>query len=79
MFVGCGLCNGVSSPGPCPVCGNQMKDLGMVEDYEGPYSPYQDGELIEWEHKYNKKGSLVCIHMVQCPACSYKEHFEVPI
>ncbi|MGI6684420.1 MAG: hypothetical protein ACOX47_02775 [Bacillota bacterium] len=79
MFVGCGLCNGVSTPGLCPICGSEMEDLGMVEDYKGPYSPYQDAELIEWEHKNNKQGALICIHLVECPKCKYNERLEIPI
>ncbi|ATW23879.1 hypothetical protein [Candidatus Formimonas warabiya] len=79
MFLGCPLCNGVTTPGPCEICGTPMEDLGMVEDYAGPYSPYQDGELIELEHKRNHKSTLICIHLIYCPTCKYDDYLEVPI
>ncbi len=79
MFIGCGLCNGIAEPGRCPVCGGPMKDLGMREDYFGPYSPYQDGELIERLHRAEGKDSFICIHLVYCPSCQYHGQVKIPI
>ncbi len=79
MFVGCPLCNGITFPGPCLDCGTMLEDLGMVEDFFGPYSPYQDSELIEYQHKKSNINNLTCIHLVYCPQCRYYDHLYVPI
>ncbi|MGI6066107.1 MAG: hypothetical protein ACOYI2_06400 [Bacillota bacterium] len=59
MFFGCPLCNGVDSPGICPNCGVLMEDLGVLENFFGPYDPYED----------ESDGS--CVHLICCPNCHY--------
>lgn len=67
MFIGCPMCNGVEPLGQCPYCGNKMEDLGMVDDFLGPYHPYQD------------RNSGKCMHLIYCPNCQWDYRREVEI
>ncbi|NPV27476.1 MAG: hypothetical protein HPY81_08590 [Firmicutes bacterium] len=71
MSSGCPACNGLSELRQnCPDCGEEMEDMGAVSDYLGPYSPYQDRELLDLtvpdaqEHDWGE-----CVHLLFCPNC----------
>lgn len=65
----CPVCNGLSKlQGTCPQCGGLMEDRGTVEDFRGPYSPYETaGEAFE----------ALCLHLIACPQCGWDERKKV--
>ncbi len=72
MAFGCPVCNGISSvTKPCPHCGNFMEDSGRLENYYGPYSPYDNMELYKPLEAWNPADTLACIHLFSCPGCGY--------
>jgi len=79
MYQVCPYCNGISRPGPCPRCGVSLEDLGMVEDFFGPYSPYENDEIIEGDYLENTGNILTCTHLVYCPNCHYHHRIKVSV
>lgn len=74
----CPVCNGLTTAEvKCPKCGEMMEDTGMVEDYYGPYSPYDNQELYEPPVFWNLADRLPCVHLYSCPDCGYDERVGV--
>ena len=68
MEYGCPLCNGlIQEVIFCPQCGQPMEDVGVVEDYYGPYSPYENAELYNPPEERNAADLKVCVHLFSCP------------
>ncbi len=69
----CPVCNGMQSLArTCSNCGSGalLEDLGPVDDYYGPYSPYQEqSKEIDPEQQ--------CVHLCRCPECGCER--TVPI
>lgn len=78
MFNGCPMCNGVTLPGKCPVCTVQMKDLGPVTNFLGPYSPYEETDPASEGKDQDKPFEVSCVHLVYCPNCQYDHRVTVP-
>ena len=58
--AGCPLCNSlISLHQVCPQCNQALLDGGRVEDFLGPYAPYEELDT-DWEP---------CTHLIYCPAC----------
>lgn len=51
-----------------------MRDDGMLENYYGPYSPYDNVVTYEppmlWEHEKREP----CIHLFTCQSCAFDIH-----
>jgi hypothetical protein len=77
VFQGCSLCNGVGSVGICPQCGYPLEDYGMIEDFLGPYSPYENDKILEWDNKQEKGLPATCEHLVYCKNCQYDMRIQV--
>ena len=76
MEFGCPVCNGLIAIGEyCKSCNSVMEDLGRIEDYYTPYSPYeeQDGIPILQESTEN------CIHLFQCLGCDNEKQLLIPL
>ena len=63
----CPVCNGMESLArTCPECddGTLLDDLGPVDSYYGPYSPYEEhaDELVPPDEP-------ACTHLCRCPEC----------
>lgn len=68
----CPLCNGVSSiTALCPACGHSLADGGRVENYLGPYSPY-DSVVTASISNLRK-----CVHLLYCSQCGWDERIEI--
>jgi Zn-finger nucleic acid-binding protein len=68
----CPLCNAMEDvKGNCPRCNVNWADGGAVNDYVGPYSPYET-QLIAG---YNT--SDYCVHLLYCPICGYDTRVAV--
>lgn len=68
----CPVCNGMENLlSKCPDCddGTIMDDLGPVDNYYGPYSPYQE----QSEDLTSGREDDSCAHLCRCPECS-SEH-----
>lgn len=62
----CPVCNGfVELRATCTNCNHPMDDRGKLEDYYGPYSPYEENDLIT---ATGGSGST-CYHVAFCPKC----------
>lgn len=69
MEFGCPLCNGlIEEKIFCPRCGKLMDDAGILEDYYGPYSPYENPDLYEPPGAREAEDRQVCVHLFSCPA-----------
>ncbi|WP_027351960.1 hypothetical protein [Desulfotomaculum nigrificans] len=68
----CVMCNGLYNIIiSCPNCGQIMQDLGLIQDYYGPYSAYEDQEIFEDGYKgYTEE---CCVHLLHCHACGWEE------
>ncbi|WP_227761792.1 hypothetical protein [Zhaonella formicivorans] len=67
----CPLCNGTERvTGQCPVCGNGLEDGGILENFFGPYSPYE--EVAYQLQDFPSESELDrCMHLVYCPVCGW--------
>lgn len=55
----------------CPKCGEELKDSGLIQDYYGPYSAYEDQEIFEDGYRgYNEE---CCVHLLTCGNCGWEE------
>ncbi|MDN5322306.1 MAG: hypothetical protein PWQ67_760 [Clostridia bacterium] len=76
MEFGCPVCNGLMSMDElCDNCDQVMEDLGRIEDFYAPYSPYeeQDDIPILLESRNN------CIHLYTCLECDSDKHILIPL
>ncbi len=78
MELGCPVCNGfIMINKNCPCCaGGLLEDKGTLEDFYGPYSPYENQELYE---PYPAAGGrdCRCIHLLACAACGFDERVGI--
>jgi len=75
MEYGCPVCNGFISIGEiCPKCNQAMEDLGRIEDYYTPYSPYEEQDDIPVLQEAEES----CLHVFSCPECSTEENVFIP-
>lgn len=66
----CPLCNGLLNIElPCKECGQPMVEQGPLDSYLGPYSPYQDQQLLELNNGLKVAGTDPCIHLFYCREC----------
>lgn len=78
MDLICPVCNGLSSINQlCPNCGSNLLDGGIILDYDGPYSPYQDRNMIEFITGIAAERDGSCIHLYYCPACHWDTRIAV--
>ncbi len=72
----CPVCNGLKeSTVLCDKCGIVMTQMGRMEDYKGPYSPYMDQESFLYNN-VGLTGDNCCIHLYECPSCGQWQHNE---
>lgn len=63
----CPICNALEGIyQECPLCGHQLIDGGVLQNYLGPYSPYMEGDTIPLNIDSNS-----CIHLLYCPECNF--------
>ncbi len=76
MEYGCPVCNGlITFAEECNKCKQTMEDLGRIEDFYTPYSPYeeQDDLAILQESTHN------CIHLFHCLECNNDQQILIPL
>lgn len=72
MEYGCALCNGmISIQQRCPQCGRVLEDKGQLENYFGPYSPYEDTDHYQKPLQQGNVSVAPCIHLFSCAVCGY--------
>lgn len=75
----CPLCNGLNEHNIiCKNCEAKMEDIGKMEDYKGPYSPYMDRDSFLYNNLL-LNGDNCCIHLYKCPVCGDLEHGSVQL
>ncbi len=68
MEYGCPVCNGLVDLNlNCPRCGEKMKDDGSLDNFLGPYSPYEEHNLLHM--MIADEETAHCVHLVSCPKC----------
>jgi len=78
MDLICPVCNGLLSlEQSCPHCGNKLVDGGIIQDYDGPYSPYQDQDIIQFITGLVAGADERCVHLYYCPACRWDTRIAV--
>ncbi|MEG6513916.1 hypothetical protein [Desulforamulus ruminis] len=55
----------------CPACGRSLQDLGVVQDFYDPYSPYEDQRI--YQDGYRGYTEDCCVHMLYCSDCGWQE------
>lgn len=79
MEYGCAVCNGLAEVDIyCPECGRKMEDDGMVEDFYGPYSPYDNMDLYEPVWYWDLAAGMPCVHLFACPECGCDKRVAFP-
>lgn len=69
----CALCNGLYKITIyCPRCNQEMHDLGLLQDFFGPYSAYEDQEI--YEDGYKGYTEDCCVHLLGCNFCGWQEY-----
>ncbi|MGI6706468.1 MAG: hypothetical protein ACOX6S_09555 [Clostridia bacterium] len=71
----CPICNGLFLPKEhCPYCNAEMDEIGKMEDYFGPYSPYmEEDDLLQANHGM-AIGDQECVHLFRCIQCNRIKH-----
>lgn len=70
-LLDCPLCNGIEEvEASCPTCGTALEDGGPLENYFGPYSPYEE---VEYQLKGQGSPPDQCLHLFYCPQCGWDE------
>ncbi|MFO8061017.1 MAG: hypothetical protein R6U70_10250 [Bacillota bacterium] len=72
----CPVCNGMQRlECGCESCGDDtvMDDLGPVDNYYGPYSPYEDFS----EEVTSNSEDDSCMHLCRCPKCGAEKTVAV--
>lgn len=65
----CPVCNGLEEiEFTCPNCSNDTDDCGLINNYLGPYSPYDETYSILSANDTDRENEI-CIHLVSCPLC----------
>ncbi|MBM7855906.1 hypothetical protein JOC37_002328 [Desulfohalotomaculum tongense] len=68
MDYTCLMCNHlVEITQPCPNCGGEMSNLGLLQDFYDSYSPYLDQEI--YEDNYKNYNHHYCVHLMKCDNC----------
>lgn len=74
----CPLCNGLLSyTKACPDCQQIMDDTGKLENYFGPYSPYEEMDSLRLINGYPDLASNQCLHVFSCSHC--RKHYVVAL
>ncbi|SFT01369.1 hypothetical protein SAMN05428962_3685 [Paenibacillus sp. BC26] len=73
----CPICNGLEQlTAICPLCSLQTDDYGRLEDFAGPYAPYQPDTYTNNETIPSlSQSEQSCGHIVYCSNCA--KTFEV--
>ncbi|RUT29104.1 hypothetical protein EJP77_15390 [Paenibacillus zeisoli] len=72
----CSLCNGLFTLSlACPACSQPLEDSGRLEDYKGPYSPYNSADQY-YGATYLQSS---CEHIVSCPHCGEQYIYQVDL
>ena len=78
LEYGCPVCNGLTQIEKfCPHCGCLLNDNGIIENYYGPYSPYDDLDAYEPPVFWNLADVLPCVHLCSCPRCGFDTRIGV--
>jgi hypothetical protein len=51
-----------------------MNEMGKMEDYKGPYSPYMDKESFAADNGILLMGDPYCVHLYYCDVCDKVEY-----
>jgi len=71
----CPVCNGLyDTLRYCYRCQQPLVQLGRIEDYKGPYSPYIDMDLFQDNRDTFTTGDNCCTHLYKCPSCATIYH-----
>ena len=74
----CPLCNGlITLVKRCPSCYGEMEDEGKIENFYGPYSPYEDVTQLSMTNGFPDLAMEQCFHLAFCPACGMQEKVAI--
>ncbi len=67
----CPICNGLLHPKElCLQCSVEMDEIGKIEDYFGPYSPYMEDDDFSQNNHMMTIGDQQCVHLFRCTQCN---------
>ena len=74
----CPVCNGLLLLQlTCPKCTCILEDMGKIDDYDGPYSPYRPSDDLKLTNGFRDLQFHLCCHYVYCSSCSRTNVVEV--
>lgn len=78
MPMMCPVCNGLYHLNLTCSCGAPLVDRGRLEDYAGPYSPYQGfrEDLFPCQGGFEDE-ITGCVHLLSCRRCKRDERVTV--
>lgn len=76
MDLICPVCNGLMEIDfRCRQCQKKMNDLGRIEDFYLPYSPYEEQDDLA----ALQESDLFCIHLLFCPNCKLDQRCNISL
>lgn len=54
-----------------------MEDAGKIENFYGPYSPYEDTTQIRMTNGLPDLAKEQCLHVASCPTCGIQEKVAI--
>jgi hypothetical protein len=77
MELVCPVCNGIDKLNiNCPHCTSATEDCGILKNFLGPYSPYEESKPDLFTNQLDLETGN-CMHLVSCPNCG--EDTRVPV
>ncbi|HHU64170.1 MAG TPA: hypothetical protein GXZ32_08235 [Clostridiales bacterium] len=74
----CPVCNGLEEHQSfCPRCGSYMKEMGALQDFFGPYSPYQEQDTVNLPVEYQQVCEQACVHLYRCSNCGIEDRVTI--
>ncbi len=81
-MYGCPVCNGFNTlVKSCDFCGDSMEDMGKLENFADPYSPYQDYEENMFPYSGDAYNHYIeeCVHLASCLNCNSDHRVSVEL
>ncbi|KXG77215.1 hypothetical protein [Thermotalea metallivorans] len=58
----------------CPVCGNQMENIGALQEFFDDYSPYLPMDITQ---RIDDAPHSQCVHLFYCKTCHYDKRIPI--
>lgn len=71
----CPICNGMAAYLlKCPICGHQMENRGMIQEFFDDYSPYLSMDITQ---RLDDAPQDQCVHLFYCKNCNHDKRMPI--